>query len=1271
MAAFANKMLDDCLSSNRKYTMNVVLLDDNNYEWSRQYVEAAVEHAIEVDRQENVKHADDMLVIQIVTRANMDSEHIDKTTPKIIRQISKQTPEGSNQVIQPHTVHLINFIPGLNFTLKANYIGFNTSVYNRQGCGSSTCEGVAIIKRLSEEGTVGCVMLGPSCTYATFQLVDEEIGLLLSIPIISAGSFGLSCDYKPKLTRILPPARKVSDLLLHFMRKLLPFKPVWKKVYVYRKTINTTEDCFWYINALEAPSANFAHNTSRMMLRGEDELKEHLTAKKRHSNIFILCGSIDDIVSIKGKVGEIQEDIIFILLDIYNPQYYINKTSSKFMQDVLVITLPQRNYEFGSTPYNDTINDYVAGYHDGTLLFGKLLRERMLSQRDKRSLQVPLSDNPFGNANFEGMGGHYVLDEYGDRDVNFSVIYTTVTVFILCGSIDDIVSIKGKVGEIQEDIIFILLDIYNPQYYINKTSSKFMQDVLVITLPQRNYEFGSTPYNDTINDYVAGYHDGTLLFGKLLRERMLSQRDKRSLQVPLSDNPFGNANFEGMGGHYVLDEYGDRDVNFSVIYTTVTGEYETLLLFDTSQNNTIVIDSEPTLQWEGSHLPDDEPDDPQALNVQEVIVIVLSVTVVVVTAIALIFYWQNRKEHLMQKKWSHIDPQLIASLDEREVSLKIDDERKNSMFFTHRGRYDKKPVILKELKHTDGDFTEDQRIELNTLLRIDYYNLTKFYGTVKFDYGVFGVFELCQRGSLRRILNDTISYPDDTFMDMEFKISVMYDIAKGMSYLHSSNIGVHGRLKSTNCVVDNRMVVKITNFGWHTILRPGRDVWTAPEHLRNYGVSQKGEYGASQKGDVYSYAIIAHEILMRRTPFYTQKCSDPAEKILRVQYPTGTSVFRPELNFDGTTQREIELYMLIKSCWDEDPERRPDFKKIEVALGKIFSDLHNHGTETYMDNLIRRLQMYSRTLERLVEERTALYKAERDRADRLNFMLLPGPVVRSLKETGKVEPELFEEVTIYFSDIVEFTTLCHYSTPMEVVDMLNEIYKNFDSILDHHDVYKVETIGDAYMVASGLPKRNGTRHAVDIAHMALDILTFVGTFELQHLPDIPLWIRIGVHSGPCAAGVVGKKMPRYCLFGDTVNTASRMESTGLPLRIHVSQSTINILQRTGCGFEYEKRGETYLKGKGKEMTYWLTGVTGGKYKLPTPPTAENFQQLQQDLAEMIVSSLKKRGTGTEDFDKRKTLSTKLRRRESSSSMHRDSQPEYFHLAVTENPSTYL
>uniref|UniRef100_A0A8C1TXT6 Guanylate cyclase n=1 Tax=Cyprinus carpio TaxID=7962 RepID=A0A8C1TXT6_CYPCA len=586
---------------------------------------------------------------------------------------------------------------------------------------------------------------------------------------------------------------------------------------------------------------------------------------------------------------------------------------------------------------------------------------------------------------------------------------------------------------------------------------------------------------------------------------------------------------------------------------------------------------------------------------------------------------QNRRVRFDQKKWSHINPSLIMLLDDKE---------RNHISLT-----------VKAAIHLSVSC-----VFFSQLLRIDYYNLTKFYGTAKFDCGVFGVFEFCERGSLRYVLNDKISYPDESFMDLEFKISVMYDIAKGMSYLHSSNVGVHGRLKSTNCVVDNRMVVKITDFGCNTILTPGKDLWTAPEHMRVQGISQKG--------DVYSFAIISQEIILRKSPFHTCCCSDTAEKLYRVQYPRGPNVFRPDLSFESVG--ETELFVLIKSCWEEDPEKRPDFKRIEGALGKIFSNLHNQANASYMDNLIRRLQMYSRNLEHLVEERTALYKAERDRADQLNFMLLPGPVVRSLKETGRVEPELYDEVTIYFSDIVCFTTLCHHSTPMEVVDMLNDIYKNFDSILDHHDVYKVETIGDAYMVASGLPRRNGNRHAVDICLMALDILEFMGTYQLRHLPGIPLWIRIGIHSGPCAAGVVGNKMPRYCLFGDTVNTASRMESTGLPLRIHVSESTIKILQRTDCQFECEHRGETYLKGKGKEMTYWLTGVTGQKYNLPIPPTAENFQRLQQDLAERIVSTLDKGGN-----ERRKTLSTRQRRTQRHSS---DGQPEYLHL---NDPTTYL
>ncbi|XP_041938576.1 heat-stable enterotoxin receptor isoform X2 [Alosa sapidissima] len=1002
----------------------------------------------------------------------------------------------------------VNKNDGLYHNLTANYNGFQTEFYRRKGCQSSSCEGVQILKSLTENGEVGCVLLGPTCTYATFNMVDWDIGLQLSVPIISAGSFGLSCNFKANLTRILPPARKVSNFFLKFWAFEHQIKPSWNKTYIYKKNENT-EDCFWYINALEAGSWDFSASLSRrILLRSEDELRQAYNNKMRESNLFILCGTPEDVTKLKNNTDSaVDADVVIFLIDLYTDRYYRNTTSFSAMQNVLVLTMPNtRNYTIGINAMNQTENDYTAAYHDAVLLVG-----------------------------------------------------------------------DARIAQNSTEVLF---------------------------------------------DY------------------------------------FRNATFKGKAGVYHLDEYGDRDVDFSLIYTTVDKQYKILFEFNTTTNTSTLLDPSPSFIWPGS-LPADSPTTTSGLQDHDIIVIALGTTVVgVMASVAFIFYWQNRSYRRIQKRWSHIPTDMVTPVENNirnMVSLKIEeDSRKDNSFLIHRARYDKKIVILKQLVHSEGYFTESQRIELNALLHIDYYNLTKFYGTVRFDQDVFGVFEYGERGSLRYVLNDKISYPEDTFMDWEFKTSVMYDIAKGMSYLHASNIEVHGRLKSTNCVVDNRMVVKITDFGFRTILSPGRDLWTAPEHLRVQGVSQKG--------DVYSFAIIAQEIVLRKSTFYTQACSDKADKLARVQYPSVYHYFRPDLPFDTAGERELEVFKLIRSCWDEDPEKRPDFKKIEIALGKIVS-LHNQANESYMGNLIRRLQMYSRNLEYLVEERTALYKAERDRADDLNFRLLPGPVVRSLKETGSVESELFEEVSIYFSDIVGFTTLCHYSTPMEVVDMLNDIYKNFDSILDNHDVYKVETIGDAYMVASGLPNRNGNRHATDICRMALDILAFMGTFELRHLPGIPLWIRIGVHSGPCAAGVVGIKMPRYCVFGDTVNTASRMESTGLPLRIHVNESTINILERTDSAFEYEKRGETYLKGKGKEMTYWLTGVKGQDYNLPTPPTAENFQRLQQDLAEMIRTCLSKRLQGPE---KRKTLSTRQRRVELE-----DEQPEYLHLASVENYRTFL
>ncbi|KAM9072156.1 guanylyl cyclase C isoform 1-T3 [Megaptera novaeangliae] len=949
-------------------------------------------------------------------------------------------------------------------------------IYKSSDCRSSTCEGLDLLRTISTKQQMGCVLMGPTCTYSTFQMyLDTD----LKYPMISAGSFGLSCDYKETLTRLMTPARKLMYFLVDFWKvDYFPFKTFsWNTAYVFKNSTES-EDCFWYLNALEAGVSYFSQKlTFKETLRGDNEFQRILMNQNRKSNVIVMCGTPNTINVLKGDRA-VAEDTVIILVDFFNDHYFMdNVTAPDYMKNVLVLTLPPEN---------------------------------------------------------------------------------------------------------------------------SVSNSSFSKNLSLAE-----------------NDFAAAYFDGVLLFGHMLKIFLANGEE---VTTPKFAHAFRNVTFEGRVGPVTLDDCGDIDNTMFLLYTSVdTNKYKVLLTYDTRKNQTNPVDKSPTFIWKNHKLPNDiTGGDPPILMIA---VFTLTGTVVLLLFIALLVLRKYKREYaLRQKKWSHIPPENILPLESNEtnhVSLKIDDDkRRDTIQRLRQCKYDKKRVILKDLKHNDGNFTEKQKIDLNKLLQIDYYNLTKFYGTVKLDSMIFGVIEYCERGSLREVLNDTISYPDGTFMDWEFKISVLYDIAKGMSYLHSSKTEVHGRLKSTNCVVDSRMVVKITDFGCNSILPPRKDLWTAPEHLRQANVSQKG--------DVYSYGIIAQEIILRRETFYTFSCRDQKEKIFRVENSDGAKPFRPDLFLETAEEKELEVYLLVKTCWEEDPEKRPDFKKIENTLAKIFGLFHDQKNETYMDTLIRRLQLYSRNLEHLVEERTQLYKAERDRADRLNFMLLPRLVVKSLKEKGIVEPELYEEVTIYFSDIVGFTTICKYSTPMEVVDMLNDIYKNFDHILDHHDVYKVETIGDAYMVASGLPKRNGNRHAIDIAKMALDILSFMGTFELEHLPGLPIWIRIGIHSGPCAAGVVGIKMPRYCLFGDTVNTASRMESTGLPLRIHVSGSTISILKRTECQFQYEVRGETYLKGRGTETTYWLTGVKDQEYNLPTPPTAENQQRLQAEFVDMIASSLQKR-----------------------------------------------
>ncbi|XP_069502457.1 retinal guanylyl cyclase 2-like isoform X1 [Ambystoma mexicanum] len=460
------------------------------------------------------------------------------------------------------------------------------------------------------------------------------------------------------------------------------------------------------------------------------------------------------------------------------------------------------------------------------------------------------------------------------------------------------------------------------------------------------------------------------------------------------------------------------------------------------------------------------------------------------------------------------------------------------------------------------------------------------------DCGIFAIVsEHCSRGSLEDLIRN-----DDMKLDWMFKSSLLLDLIKGLKYLHHREV-IHGRLKSRNCVVDGRFVLKVTDHGYNELLeaqrvyrmqpRPEDLFWTAPEMLRDAVLECKGTY----RGDIYSVGIIMQEVIIRGTPYCMLDL--PVEEIIKkVRKPP--PLCRPSVSVD---QAPLECVQLMKQCWSEQPERRPTIDEIFDQFKNI-----NKGRKTnIIDSMLRMLEQYSSNLEDLIRERTEELEIEKQKTDRLLTQMLPPSVAEALKTGAPVEPEYFDQVTLYFSDIVGFTTISAMSEPIEVVDLLNDLYTLFDAIIGSHDVYKVETIGDAYMVASGLPKRNGNRHAAEIANMSLDILSSVGSFRMRHMPDVPVRIRIGLHSGPCVAGVVGLTMPRYCLFGDTVNTASRMESSGLPCRIHVNLSTVNILKTLQEGYKLDVRGKTELKGKGLEDTYWLVGKIGYDKPIPIPP----------------------------------------------------------------------
>ncbi|XP_046368235.2 atrial natriuretic peptide receptor 1-like isoform X2 [Haliotis rufescens] len=849
-------------------------------------------------------------------------------------------------------------------------------------------------------------------------------------------------------------------------------------------------------------------------------------------------------------------------------------------------------------------------------------------------------------------------EEAGDVDFEefLSQAAKNARIIVLCASPDSVREIMIKAHELNFDngeYVFFNIDLFSsknaserPWYRENDTEARnkkarlAYEALMTVTLRKptspeyrrfseevkrraaqmyKNFTYGE----EEVNSFVGAFHDAVILYALALNET-LEANGSISDGAAITRRMW-NRTFEGITGTVSIDANGDRNADYSLLdlnpesekYEVVANYYGNRRRYEPVAGKRVYwaggLDSPPAdtpeCGFDGSKCPPDEP-----FPEYGIVIIVLGSVLLVVLIVTFFVYRHIRLEaELAEMNWRVRWDDIMFGAPEKNRKLERQGSRYslnrrysyvsdcsrdtiavqlgdvNRQLFTKTGYFRGAIIAIKTIARQHITIHKPLLLEVKKIKDLQNDHLVRFIGACIDPPHQCILTEYCPKGSLQDVLEN-----EQIKLDWMFRYSIMQDIVRGMAYLHSTDVHCHGNLKSTNCVVDSRFVVKITDFGLHYFRETDDDMaedtyayyrsklWSAPELLRMNSRPPEG----TTKGDVYSFAIICQEIVYRNGVFYLHNLDVGPQEVIEKLKSGLRPYFRPTIEeFDCPCD---ELAEVIKRCWAEDPAERPDFQSLKTIIRK----LNKEGDKgDILDNLLSRMEQYANNLEALVEERTSDYLEQKKRAEDLLYMMLPRSVANQLVKGESVAAESYEQVTIYFSDICGFTAMSAESTPMQVIALLNDLYTTFDSIIENFDVYKVETIGDAYMVVSGLPIRNGNLHAREICRMSLSILDAVLSFKIGHMPNRQLKLRIGLHTGSVCAGVVGQKMPRYCLFGDTVNTTSRMESNGLPLKIHVSPQTKEVLD-TFHTFQLELRGPVEMKGKGEIITWWLLGENG-------------------------------------------------------------------------------